>query len=448
MVRGDEVLMMCRCLPLVFRWGCAADLWHYPPLHGPLQRAEGPDGVVVYLFPWGLADLGGLSGILRAGLGLRCHSWEPMISPPGHSLPSLRGTPADHHDAGNPGSPLPRRWRLPPESVGEGVLHSDQALWEEKQEGGKDLTVTHGKWNGSCIVKGVVIGKWPGWPVSGWWRGQHIWDLISYRAGAIWCPSLTARPSVQVGNGGLRTYEGLLSSCACALLAGVDGEHRPRPTRSLGTSNPLMVFLMVPQTRGTGVAGNRVRTGREWVQWMVGAENSERTWPSQWTGSKSPGGHGRRFVGNGQFPESFSPFVWGWYPDDKLMVTPRSLKNPFQTRETNCGPWSDTMSSGMPKYLKTELNNNSAVSMAVGRPLRGRSRQDFENRSTITSMHVLPPESGRSVIKSTPRCDHGRLGTGNGRSLPAGKWRGLLEIAQSMQPWTNLLTSLAMLGHQ
>ncbi len=101
--------------------------------------------------------MGELSGIPRAELGLRCNSWEPIISPPGHSLPSLRGTPADHHDAGSPGFPSPRRWRHAPESMGEGVLHSDQALWKEKQEGGKVLTVRHGKWNGSCIVEGVVI---------------------------------------------------------------------------------------------------------------------------------------------------------------------------------------------------------------------------------------------------------------------------------------------------
>ncbi len=229
-----------------------------------------------------------------------------MISPLGHSLPSLRGTPADHHNIGNPGSSSPCKWRHPPESMGEGVLHSDQALWKEKQEGGKVLTVRHGEWNGSCIVEGVAIGRWPGWSVSGWWRGQHIWDLISYRAGTIWCPSLTARPSVQVGNRELRIYEGLLSSCACALPVGVDGEPRPRPSRSLRTSNPLMVFPMVPQTRGTGVAGNREHTGREWIQWMVGVGNSGGTRPSQWTGHKSPGGHGKMFIGSGRFPGFFS----------------------------------------------------------------------------------------------------------------------------------------------
>ncbi len=86
--------------------------------------------------------------------------------------------------------------------------------------------------------------------------------------------------------------------------------------------------------------------------------------------------------------------------------------------------------------------------MAVGRPLRGRRRQLFENLSTMTRIHVLPSEGGRSVMKSTPRCDQGRFGTGSGRSLPDGRWRGFFEMAQSGHPCTNLCTSQAMLGHQ
>ncbi len=73
---------------------------------------------------------------------------------------------------------------------------------------------------------------------------------------------------------------------------------------------------------------------------------------------------------------------------------------------------------------------------------------NFENLSTMTNMQVLPFDGGRSVMKSTPKCDHGRVGTGSGRSLPDGRWRGLLETAQSEHPCTNLLTSWAMLGHQ
>ncbi len=207
---------------------------------------------------------------------------------------------------------------------------------------------------------------------------------------------------------------------------------------------------MVPQTRGTGVAGNWVCTGREWVQWMVGAGNFGHTRPSQWTGSKSPGGHGRRFVGSSRFPGYFSPFARFFWDGIQTTDSRSHPRNPSRLGRKIVGPdptqWHT--SSSMPKYLKTELNNNLAVIITVGRPLRGRSRQDLENRSTITSMHVLPSESGRSVMKSTPRCDHGWLWMGNGRSLPAGKWRGLLEMAQSVQPWTNLITSLAMLGHQ
>ncbi len=51
-------------------------------------------------------------------------------------------------------------------------------------------------------------------------------------------------------------------------------------------------------------------------------------------------------------------------------------------------------------------------------------------------------------MKSTPKCDHGRVGTGSGRSLPDGRWQGLLEMAQSEHPCMNFLTSRAMLGHQ
>ncbi len=95
-------VMMC----VVVGWrGSLADLCYYPPLHGPLQRAEETDIVVVYLFPWRLVDLGRWNGIRRALQGLRCNFWGPKTSPPGCSLPSLQGIPTDHHGAGNPGSP-------------------------------------------------------------------------------------------------------------------------------------------------------------------------------------------------------------------------------------------------------------------------------------------------------------------------------------------------------
>lgn len=51
-------------------------------------------------------------------------------------------------------------------------------------------------------------------------------------------------------------------------------------------------------------------------------------------------------------------------------------------------------------------------------------------------------------MKSTLRCDHGRLGMATGWSLPDGRWRGLLDMVQFVHPFTYLLTSEAMLGNQ
>ncbi len=79
---------------------------------------------------------------------------------------------------------------------------------------------------------------------------------------------------------------------------------------------------------------------------------------------------------------------------------PRSLKKAFQTCEMNWGPRSDTISSGMPKFQKMCWNSDSAVSRAVGRPLRGINLHALENRSNATRMQVNPSELGRSVTKS------------------------------------------------
>ncbi len=95
------------------------------------------------------------------------------------------------------------------------------------------------------------------------------------------------------------------------------------------------------------------------------------------------------------------------YPDVRLTVTLRRENNSFQTRDINCGPLSDTTSSGIPKCLNTWLNIASAVSIAVGRPLKGINLQALEKRSTITKIQVFPSDASRSEMKSTPRCYQG-----------------------------------------
>ncbi len=67
-------------------------------------------------------------------------------------------------------------------------------------------------------------------------------------------------------------------------------------------------------------------------------------------------------------------------------MTSRSLKKTFQTRETNCGPQSETTSSGMPKVRKRLWKRVSTVSRAVGKPQRGINLQALENLYTTMSM--------------------------------------------------------------
>ncbi len=114
-------------------------------------------------------------------LGTQDRSSGPYLSqstrysswPPRHRSPRFRWT---------------CRWCRPPESKEEGVPMSGQALWREKQESGKAWVVKHGRKDVFCIEEGVVTGRWLGWFVWWWWRGQRIRDLTSCRAAAYGVP--------------------------------------------------------------------------------------------------------------------------------------------------------------------------------------------------------------------------------------------------------------------
>ncbi len=80
-------------------------------------------------------------------------------------------------------------------------------------------------------------------------------------------------------------------------------------------------------------------------------------------------------------------------------MTPSRWRKAFHTWEINCGPRLETISSGVPKFLKTWVNSSSAVSRAVGNPQRGINLQAFEKQSTATRIHVWPADSGKSVKK-------------------------------------------------
>ncbi len=92
-----------------------------PPLHGPLLRAEDIDVLVCDPYCVELDHKDGRHGILSTDWGRGYHPLEPMISPRGRTLPSLRGTPICHHDARNSESPLPSMLFHLQAPSGEGV---------------------------------------------------------------------------------------------------------------------------------------------------------------------------------------------------------------------------------------------------------------------------------------------------------------------------------------
>ncbi len=88
-----------------------------------------------------------------------------------------------------------------------------------------------------------------------------------------------------------------------------------------------------------------------------------------------------------------------------------------------------------------------ALPAAADDELRPRPSRSLRTSNRQMGHQTVPPTREIGAAGNR-RCDQGRLGTGSGRSLPDGRWHGLLAMAQSEQPWTNLLTSLAILGHQ
>lgn len=130
------------------------------------------------------------------------------------------------------------------------------------------------------------------------------------------------------------------------------------------------------------------------------------------------------------------------------MVTPIFSMKLAQTLDMNCGPLSLTISSGIPTYLNTCWNSNLPMAKVDGMAGSGMRHRDFERRSKITRIVVFPCDSGKSVMKSRAKWDHGHAGIGKGISLPAGRVRGTLVWAHVEHEYTTHFTSLDMWGHQ
>ena len=60
------------------------------------------------------------------------------------------------------------------------------------------------------------------------------------------------------------------------------------------------------------------------------------------------------------FLRSVWPLDWGWYPEDRLTVAPRSEQNSLQNTEVNWEPRSETTSTGMPWRRMTWSSSRSS----------------------------------------------------------------------------------------
>lgn len=103
--------------------------------------------------------------------------------------------------------------------------------------------------------------------------------------------------------------------------------------------------------------------------------------------------------------------MWDW------LYSPIQSQNCY-SREVNCVPLLDTMSSGRPKFLKTWSTNRVLVSMEVGSTFRGTRQQALEKRWATTKMTVWLCELVKSVMKSTAIWDQGYWEMGSGSSSP------------------------------
>lgn len=147
--------------------------------------------------------------------------------------------------------------------------------------------------------------------------------------------------------------------------------------------------------------------------------------------------------GNGRSPGPYIQFD-RWCVDGILMRAWPRLPNPskdFQTQEMNRGPWTDTISSGIPKLRNKCWNKAFAISVAEGRLLRRIRWQALVNLSTVMRMQVWLSDGGRSVIKSI-------------WCMTMVAWEMGVEplFLQSndgvSQPLTNWTASLVIPGHQ
>lgn len=93
-------------------------------------------------------------GTRLVGLELRCCPWRSKIFLLDHIQPSRQDIPADHHGAGNLGSPWPNSPFRLPIPLEEGNHQWDQALWREERLGNDKA------WEGKRVVDPILCREY------------------------------------------------------------------------------------------------------------------------------------------------------------------------------------------------------------------------------------------------------------------------------------------------
>ena len=102
---------------------------------------------------------------------------------------------------------------------------------------------------------------------------------------------------------------------------------------------------------------------------------------------------------------------------------PIPAQNVRQYEAVNRGSRSCTIISGMPNVPATLSMTRCAASGAPSVMLTAARCTILLNRHTITKIPSTPRAvRGSGPMKSMLNCCHGRAGTGNGISSPAGRW--------------------------
>ncbi len=204
---------------------------------------------------------------------------------------------------------------------------------------------------------------------------------------------------------------------------------------------------------GKRVVGNPWNIERETCLWTLQEGNCGNTWPTVAADSRK-----LRLCDARAAESSLELLVGSLGLPIGLMVKnlktdssrPRSVYRTLsKTGRDDCGPLSDTTSTGRPWIRKMWSTTTCAVSLAEGSLGKGTKWATLEKRSTTIRITVLPFDGGRPETKSRARCDQGEREWASLLHRPTGDRLGNLIGAHTLsKPTQTALTSWAMNGHQ